>query len=59
MFDNNEMCDGAYCDNKERCARYMGNVDLSKCINPYINFNRKKWDCTYFLKIPNDKYPQK
>ena len=59
-FTNYELCDGGCCEQRESCARYMGNVKLQRGVNPYVVFNQKPWPgkCPYFLRPPHPRYPQ-
>lgn len=60
MFENNEMCDGKHCRDKETCARWMMRCDIYKC-TAYVNLNIKPWPkrCPFWLAIPNNNYPQR
>lgn len=58
MFEDNEMCDGRCCHDKENCARWMMRCDWHKC-NKYVVFNIRPHPnkCPHFLSIPHDGYP--
>lgn len=60
MFQDNELCDGRYCNLKKSCVRYMGNVDLTKDHTSWVNMIKKPWPrkCPFYLTEDNGHYPQ-
>ncbi|MBD5367221.1 MAG: hypothetical protein HDR82_09550 [Bacteroides sp.] len=62
-FLDNQLCDGGYCDIRDTCVRYIGNIDLNAedAYYPYITFNRRPlpFECPYYLDRDNGHYPQK
>ena len=60
-FENNELCDGKHCQMRDRCVRYMGNIDMeSDDFNTYVFLNLTQWrgQCPYFMDEDNGCYPQ-
>lgn len=61
-FQDHQLCEGGYCEEKSTCARYMGNIDLTGRFNPQIVFVKEPcpWGlCPYWLEIPDKNYPAK